>query len=137
MTRLNLLPPQELSDQHLLAEYREIPRILKNKVNISDAPEKYCLGKGHVKFARKHLLFTLERYKLVCLEMSYRGFVVNFPYSDMEKYLIAQGYMDENGVWTDSQYTNYTPTADDIALNSQRLNEKIAQKPDWYRWSNP
>jgi deoxyribonuclease (pyrimidine dimer) len=24
MTRINLLPPEELSDQHLIAEYREI-----------------------------------------------------------------------------------------------------------------
>jgi deoxyribonuclease V len=27
MTRINLLPPSELADQHLLAEWRELPRI--------------------------------------------------------------------------------------------------------------
>lgn len=27
MTRINLIPPAQLSDQHLLAEYRELPRI--------------------------------------------------------------------------------------------------------------
>lgn len=27
MTRINLLPASELTDQHLIAEYRELPRI--------------------------------------------------------------------------------------------------------------
>lgn len=27
MTRINLLPPAQLADQHLIAEYRELPRI--------------------------------------------------------------------------------------------------------------
>lgn len=27
MTRINLLPPSELADQYLLAEWRELPRI--------------------------------------------------------------------------------------------------------------
>jgi len=27
MTRINLVPPEELCDQHLLAELRELPRI--------------------------------------------------------------------------------------------------------------
>ena len=27
MTRINLLPPSQLADQHLIAEWRELPRI--------------------------------------------------------------------------------------------------------------
>ena len=31
MTRINLIPVKELSDQHLIAEYREIPRVIKQE----------------------------------------------------------------------------------------------------------
>ena len=36
MTRINLVHPSQLSDQHLMAEYRELPRIVndwKNRKN--------------------------------------------------------------------------------------------------------
>lgn len=29
MTRINLIPVEELTDQHLMAEYRELPMIVK------------------------------------------------------------------------------------------------------------
>ena len=32
MTRINVIPPAELSDQHLIAEYRELPRVLKQNI---------------------------------------------------------------------------------------------------------
>ena len=28
MTRINLVPPKELTDQHLMREYQELPRIV-------------------------------------------------------------------------------------------------------------
>ena len=40
MTRINVVPVKELSDQHLIAEYRELPRVIKQRINIDDAPEK-------------------------------------------------------------------------------------------------
>ena len=36
MTRINLINPEKLTDQHLLAEYRELPRIfwiLRKKIS--------------------------------------------------------------------------------------------------------
>ena len=30
MTRINVIPVEELSDQHLMAEYRELPRAIKS-----------------------------------------------------------------------------------------------------------
>lgn len=56
MTRINLVDPVILSDKHLMAEYRELPRIFtavtklvdKNiRPHDVDIPEKYVLGKGH------------------------------------------------------------------------------------------
>ena len=54
MTRINIIPVQELYDQHLIAEYREITmvpaalkRTLKSKagLNYSKIPNNYTLNK--------------------------------------------------------------------------------------------
>ena len=54
MTRINIIPPAELCDQHLLAEHRELTRIpnlvVKGKFSLEGQPSDYKLGTGHVKF---------------------------------------------------------------------------------------
>ena len=129
MTRINLIPVKELSDQHLIAEYREIPRVIKQEhIYIGDAPDRYVLGKGHVKWAIKHGNFCLTRYYYICEEMKYRGFKVNYPYEDLAK--IAEG---KQITW----YTeNYFPTEEEIELSRNRIIEKIEKKHHWYRWTN-
>ena len=48
MTRINLVPPAELCDQHLLAEHRELTRIpnavAKGKYHLKGQPAEYKLG---------------------------------------------------------------------------------------------
>lgn len=62
MTRINVVQTNELSDAWLIAEYIELPRVLKDNFSIKDAPNRYKLGTGHVKWARKHALFVLDIY---------------------------------------------------------------------------
>lgn len=62
MTRINVIPVEELSDQHLIAEYRELPRVLKQNININDAPETYKLETGHVKWAKRHTKYVETRF---------------------------------------------------------------------------
>lgn len=129
MTRINVVPVEELSDQWLLAEYRELPRILKQEhIYVGDAPDKYCLGKGHVKFMVVHSLFCLNRYAFICREMKHRGFTVNYPYDDLDKLV------------EDKQVTLYSepfiPDESDIQINRQRLIEKYKMKPEFYKWTN-
>ena len=60
MTRINLIKPAELSDQHLIAEYREIFMVgsaLQRSIRSSMwertkkcLPSNFTLNKGHVKF---------------------------------------------------------------------------------------
>ena len=64
MTRINVgIPPAELTDKHLLAEHREIKRIpnciAKGKYNMEGIPDKFKLGKGHVKFFYNKLEYLL------------------------------------------------------------------------------
>ena len=67
MTRINVgIPPIELVNKHLLAEHREIKRIpncvAKGKYNMDGIPERFKLGKGHVKFFYNKLLYLKKRY---------------------------------------------------------------------------
>ena len=129
MTRINVISVKELSDQWLLAEYRELPRvILQQYIYIGDAPEKYCLGKGHVKWAVLHANYCLWRYYNICEEMKFRGFKVNYPYEELDK------YAEDNQIrWYSKMYI---PDENDIQINRQRLIEKYRQKPTWYKWKN-
>lgn len=120
MTRINVIPVCELSDQHLIAEYRELPRVLKQNINTTNAPKKYCLGKGHMKWAKRYSLFTRARYGELCREMLWRGFNVNY-YTDTFDTSLYKYF--------------YNPTLEDIELNRQRIREKYNMKPNWYRWT--
>ena len=129
MTRINLIPVEELSDQHLIAEYRELPRVVKQKVNIDSAPEKYTLGRGHVKWAKLHLVFTLYRYYSLCNEMDYRGFSLRYSPDELYFCAIEQAYGSEY------RWLHYVPTKEDVELSRNRIIEKIKMKPNWYKWS--
>ena len=56
MTRINLVHPSELHRKHLVAEFRELPRVfsLARKAQYDmhkrSQPNEYTLGKGHVIF---------------------------------------------------------------------------------------
>lgn len=82
MTRINVVPVQELSQKHLCAEYRELPRVfaLAHKASISPKPwtdkqpSSYCLGTGHVLFWYDKLQWLSDRHKELTQEMLNRGY---------------------------------------------------------------
>lgn len=123
MTRINVVPVTELADQHLMAEYRELPRIL---TVVAKTPEPnylegdYRLGEGHVRFFYDKGLYLFTRYCALVAELRVRGFQLNVPDLDWEGFKIMG---------------DYAPTPEAIAINRERLLEKINAKPDWYRWS--
>lgn len=81
MTRINLIAPAELCDQHLLAEHRELTRIpnavAKRKFSLLGQPEDYKLGTGHVRFFFNKLQFLKKRYDLLHQECRARGLMCN------------------------------------------------------------
>ena len=83
MTRINIVPVEELMDQHLIAEYREITMIpaslartlsSKNGLDYKKIPKSYTLNKGHVYFFYDKGFYLSKRYKLLVIEMKKRGF---------------------------------------------------------------
>ena len=78
MTRINIVEPSELTDQHLIAEYREIfmiagslKRTLMSKTGYdkSKVPKKYTLNKGHVYFFYNKGKYLNNRYQKLILEL--------------------------------------------------------------------
>ena len=74
MTRINIIPPEDLYDQHLIAEYREITmvpvalsRTLKSKVGFDESKieDRYTLNKGHVYFFYNKGEYLHKRYKKI------------------------------------------------------------------------
>lgn len=127
MTRVNVIPVRWLSDLWLLAEYRELPRCIKQLINTDDAPEQYVLGKGHMKWARHHSAYLMRRYKELCDEMEFRGFKVNYPYEELFTYCY-------NNV-KNNDFQWYSVTEADIALNCQRLLERYRENPTVHKWT--
>ena len=133
MTRINLVAPSELSDQHLVAEYREIfmvgsslQRSLKSKnweKTIANIPKKYTLNKGHVTFFYNKGKYLYKRYELLIKEMKNRG--MN-PDSE-RKFKTEQ--------WPDELFNDWEPELDDYKVIRARIKEKIEMKPDWYRFT--
>ena len=133
MTRINLVDPSELSDQHLVAEYREIfmvgsslQRSLKSKnweKTLANIPKKYTLNKGHVTFFYNKGKYLYKRYELLIEEMKNRG--MN-PDSE-RKFKTEQ--------WPDALFNDWEPEPDDYKVIRARIKEKIEMKPDWYRFT--
>jgi deoxyribonuclease (pyrimidine dimer) len=129
MTRINLIPVEELSDPWLLAEHREIKRIpnviVKGKFHLFGVPENYTLGRGHVKFFYNKLCWLRLRYDKLFWECHRRGFNVE-DYS--KSFLKARYKYPELDC-------DWTPTDSDIEISRSRLREKYQMKPDFYKWT--
>jgi deoxyribonuclease (pyrimidine dimer) len=132
MTRINLVPVQELYDQHLFAEFREIkmvPRSLERSLAargvfgvLNMIPPAYVLGKGHVSFFYNKGAYLRERYSRIRAELACRG--INFD---------QEAPFDPNGVMRGPFAGGYTPTPEALALVRERIASRVAMKPAWYR----
>ncbi len=120
MTRINVVHPSELCDQHLLAEYRELPRVFKLARPIKDAPSQYVLGKGHVKFFYNKLGYLLVRQGKIVLELQRRGFNPRFNPNDLQ---------DLHTVANDKCWGTWVASDADIALNRERIALRMPKKP--------
>ena len=131
MTRINIISPSELTDQHLIAEYREIfmvagslKRTLISKSGFveSKVPKNFTLNSGHVYFFYNKGKYLYKRYNLIIKEMKSRGFKPD------ENRIFPKDIFIMNNLFND-----WEPNQIDIKIIRKRINEKIAMKPSWYR----
>lgn len=132
MTRINLIPVHELTDQHLMAEYRELPmigaslkRTLSSKTgwSMSKVPNKYVLGTGHILFFSNKRDFLVKRYFKLIEELKLRQFNID-PHSRNIDW----------DIFDEVPQIEWNPTEEDILLSRFRIKEKIDLKPAWYKY---
>ena len=129
MTRINILPVEELTDQHLMAEYREIfmigPALQKSLSSPSwdkkRIPKTLTLGTGHVMFFYDKGLYLYKRYQQIQTELNKR----NYNLDATRVFKVIQFPTD--------YYNDWKPTDRDRAIIRERIEERIKQKPNWYR----
>lgn len=127
MTRINLVHPSQLTDAHLLAEYKELPRVFTAVRKHLDAgkthddfdiPYQYVLGKGHVTFFYDKVSWLWQRYCSLGQELRVRGFTLNQKMINSICDSVSDLELDMYGIWRN---IHYTPTPEEIYLNMARL----------------
>jgi len=123
MVRINLVNPENLSDQHLIAEYDEILMLvayIKKYPKLEDISENYCLGKGHMKFFKDKLIYLKKRHEKLKKEMKKRSFKIN-------KTINLAVYKKQNK-------SDWSPKLKDFEIIRERIIGKLKLKPKYYRY---
>lgn len=125
MTRINVVPVEELCDKHLIAEFHELPRIFTEVKKLLakggdpariEAPEEYVLGTGHMKFFYNRLGWLRDRHAELTLELIRRGKNVNIE--------LLRGMTD--GIPT-RLMKGWKPTQKALELNRDRIEERLIE----------
>ncbi|MGU3400872.1 pyrimidine dimer DNA glycosylase/endonuclease V [Brucellaceae bacterium D45D] len=125
MTRINCIPPSELTGPHLVAEYRELPRVFAlvraaiargERPDDTRNPLAYTLGTGHVRFFYTRLGYLAKRQAALVAEMQARGYAPQFTAT--QELLI--GFAPE---WC----CDWEPSEDAMAINRTRIAERLAK----------
>lgn len=138
MTRINLIDPSVLTDKHLMAEYRELPRVFtavnklvfhrKENERLGDGWRKfmesdqisssYCLGKGHVKFFYNKLPWLIERYRTIYYELRIkRQFNLD---KELSNHILNDAKFLLNSIRLD-MIEDWLPSLEEIYLNMARI----------------
>ena len=134
MTRINSdLNPAYLTDQVLMAEYRELPMVYAalhrskvatrdNNLLLKKIPKTFTLNTGHVTFFYDKLLFLSKRYNRLIDELENRGYNL-----DKDRIYSLHSF-------DDIFKNDYAMTGDDKKIICARLIERYESKPTWYKY---
>lgn len=134
MTRINCIPVEELADQHLMAEYRELPMInaslrrsllSKSQAGMKTIPAEYTLNAGHVKFFYNKGLFLRNRYEELIAELKRRKYNVNPAERSVDWSVFC--------MYDKSLNANWVPKLRDQRINVERLILRLEDKVSWYK----
>lgn len=128
--RINVINPKYLTDQHLVAEYREMKMITyyyiksAGKIGGIDATKisnSYVLGQGHAYMWYDKFGYVEKRFRVICDEMRDRGFKCDFD------------KLNYSGI-PQSVFGDFTPVKDDIKVNLDRVLIRLKKQPEWYSY---
>lgn len=131
MTRVNVVPVEELTNAHAFGEYKEILRpISKVKNALAKYPNKYAfykaygkklpaaytMGTGHETFFFDKLTYIAERYQQLCEWRKARG----YKYTEISIENLLDGLPS-------FVLQSYTPTQQALEINRQRIAERLGE----------
>ena len=127
MTRINVINPSELLDQHLMIEYIEMQHISMylqkslNKESGSNLDEilKYLtLHKWRIKFFYNKGLYLAKRFKNIKIELHKRNFLIQNKQFKLDPF--------------SAEYKNdWISSSNNIKIIMMRINEKLKLKESW------
>lgn len=126
MTRINAsIRPIELTNSHLLAEIRELPRILNTvksgKAKIENKTDTFKLGSNHTTFFYSRLKYLVDRHKNLVNEAKIRGFNV-MDYSESYKDIPPHLFND----WRETKEAR--------ELLKERINQRLTESKQIIRF---
>lgn len=134
MTRINVVAVQCLADQHLMAEYRELPMVhaaLKKSLRtktinevLRSVPMDYTLNRGHVTFFYNKLLYLRRRYESLISELINRGYDID----------LSRNISEWETDIPERFFNDWNPTDKDVQVLKPRLIERLQQKPKFYKY---
>ena len=90
-----------------------------------DVPSTYTLNTGHVRLFYDKMYFLYLRYNQLTEELHKRDF--NIAHHDAKSIFIE-------GIVTEMQSPLWEPTIPEIAINVERIAQRLNERPDWYRY---
>ena len=134
--RINIgIDPYYLTDEHLLAEYREIPMLVKwiskvyekNDISVipDKAPKEFSFGKGYFHYFLNKVGYLKVRLENVYKECKQRGFNVGDinQFWDLEASIFRFKHIGE--------HLNIEPY-EPMVITTNRIKEKIKSSPKQY-----
>lgn len=133
MTRINVIDVKDLADQHLMAEYRELPMVhgsLKRTLNskrgfdVRRIPAKYTLNTGHVTFFYNKAQYLYNRYNELVDELRNRGYEIS-----------PEDRVVDWNVFPDYCWKDYQPTVESQFINAERIVQRLSEKTGFYNYN--
>ena len=141
MTRINTgVNPSNLTNEHLLAEHREIKRICslywkrRNSSRVlKPLPSEFTLGKGHVLFFIDKPVYTLARYLSIHDECLARGFDVTDYSEQWQLYKDEYPHMANLDKAMASKF-EFLPAKADWSLVSDRIIQRLTESTKQFHY---
>jgi deoxyribonuclease (pyrimidine dimer) len=160
MTRINLVPVEQLTDQHLFAEFREckmVPKSLARTLASKRRQARHllstqCTGSS-LAATDAEIRYLATKLTLQAIPAAYclgkghvsffydKGNYLHERYLQIRRELSLRGIhynqnseLDLDGTMTLPPFNgNYTATVEALALVRARIADRIALQPQWYR----
>lgn len=132
MTRINTIDVETLTDQHLMAEYRELPMIhaslrrskaSKKGLVLDNIPAKYTLNRGHVTFFYDKGKWIYNRWCQLIEELRVRNYDIK-PEERKVDWTVFDSVL----------YNDWSPVQRDHDINLERILYRINEKREFYKY---